>query len=143
MRVVLDTNVLISAFIARKSVPAQVVDLLRTEELFLLQSQEVFAELQRVLEYPHLRGRFHYTDEQAARFLQGIRNIAQWVDVQETLSVVVEDESDNRLIELAVAGRARYIVTGDRKHLLKIRRYRAIEIVSPAEFLALFRAARN
>jgi predicted nucleic acid-binding protein len=40
MRVVLDTNVLISAFIARKSVPAQVVHLLRTEELFLLQSQE-------------------------------------------------------------------------------------------------------
>ena len=137
MRVVLDTNVLISALITRKGTPGQLLEKMKSEEFFLVLSEQVFSELIRVLDYPHLRSRYRYTDEQKERFLHSLRSVAIWVNAPETLSVVAEDESDNRFVELAVAGQARYIVTGDQKHLLKLRHYQGIDIVSPVEFLAL------
>jgi uncharacterized protein len=143
MKVVLDTNLLISAFITPNGEPAQVVKLLQAEDIYLLLSADVFAELARVIQYPKLRTLYHYTDEQVEVFLEGIRRIASWVEATETLAVVEADESDNRFIELAVAGSARYIITGDKRHLLKVRRYQSIEIVSPTEFLALIRAERT
>lgn len=137
MRVVLDTNVLICALITKKGTPGQLLEKMKSEEFFLVLSEKVFAELVRILDYPHLRSRYRYTDEQIERFLYSLRSVAIWVNAPERLSVVVEDESDNRFIELAVAGQARYIVTGDQKHLLKLRRYQGIDLVSPLEFLAL------
>jgi uncharacterized protein len=140
MKVVLDTNILISAFITPNGEPAQVVKLLQTEDFYLILSADVFKEIERVIQYPKLRTLYQYTDEQVEAFLEGIRRIAIWVEVTERLAVVQNDESDNRFIELAVAGSARYIITGDKRHLLKIRRYQSIEIVSPTEFLALVKA---
>ncbi len=99
----------------------------------------LFAELERVIQYPKLRNLYQYTDKQVEDFLEGIRRVAIWVEGTERLAVVKNDGSDNRFVELAVAGSARFIVTGDKRHLLKIRRYRSIEIVSPTEFLALLR----
>jgi uncharacterized protein len=140
MKVVLDTNILISAFITPNGEPAQVVKLLQTEDFYLILSADVFKEIERVIQYPKLRRLYHYTDEQVEAFLEGIRRIAIWIAETERLAVVDADESDNRFIELAVAGSARYIITGDKRHLLKIRRYQSIEIVSPTEFLALIKA---
>jgi putative PIN family toxin of toxin-antitoxin system len=143
MKVVLDTNLLISAFITPNGEPAQVVKLLQTEDFYLLLSANVFTELERVIQYPKLRKLYQYSDEQVADFLEGLRRIAVWVEETEPLSVVQNDESDNRFIELAVAGNARYIITGDKRHLLKIRQYQSIEIVSPIEFLTLIRTERT
>jgi uncharacterized protein len=143
MKVVLDTNLLISAFITPNGEPAQVVKLLQTEDFYLLLSANVLTELERVIQYPKLRKLYQYTDEQIATFLEGLRRVAVWVEETEPLSVVQNDESDNRFLELAVAGNARYIITGDKRHLLKIRRYQSIEIVSPIEFLTLIRAERT
>ena len=141
MKVVLDTNVLVSAFISRKSIPAQVLSLFQEDGYTLLLSEAVLSELQRILHYPHLRQLYTYRDEQVAAFVRGIQVIALWIEPTETLSVVTEDETDNRFLELAVAGGARDVVTGDKKHLLKVRRYQAIDIVSPTEFLILTRQA--
>lgn len=55
-----------------------------------------------------------------------------------TLAVVTAKESDNRILECAVAGHADVIVTGDRKHLLKLGAYEGIPIVSPADFVRSF-----
>jgi putative PIN family toxin of toxin-antitoxin system len=142
MKVVLDTNLLISAFISKNGEPAQILSLLQAEHFYLLLSGEVFTELEHVIQYPKLRKLYAYTDAQVERFLKGLRRVALWTEASDTLAVVSDDESDNRFIELAVAGGARYIITGDKQHLLKIRRYHSIEIVSPTEFLALIKAKR-
>ncbi|MBI1299608.1 putative toxin-antitoxin system toxin component, PIN family [bacterium] len=139
MKVVLDTNLLISAFITPNGEPAQVVKLLHAEAFYLLLSEDVFTELERAIQYLKLRKLYRYTDEQIEEFLEGIRRVALWVEGTERLVVVQTDESDNRFIELAVAGNARYLMTGDKRHLLKMRRYRPIDIVSPTEFLTLVR----
>ena len=51
------------------------------------------------------------------------------------LAVITAKESDNRILECAVAGQAAFIVTGDRKHLLPLGEYSGIRIVSPADFV--------
>ena len=141
MRIVLDTNVLISAFLSGTSVPYQVFELTRTGGMTLLMSPPIFQELERVIRYPHLRAHANYRDDQVERFLRGIKRTSLWVSADQTLALIEADETDNRFIELAVAGKARYIITGDKRHLLPLRRYRGIEIVSPAEFLALYKSA--
>ncbi|MFM7171568.1 MAG: putative toxin-antitoxin system toxin component, PIN family [Caldilinea sp.] len=64
MRIVLDTNVLISALISAKGAPAQVFDRWQAGELELVAAQEVLDELQRVLTYPRVRSRLRYSNEQ-------------------------------------------------------------------------------
>ncbi len=141
IRIVLDTNVLISAFLSGNSAPYQVFELTRRGDMTLLISLPVFQELERVIRYPHLRAHANYYDDQVEQFLRGIKRTALWVSANQTLRVIGADETDNRFIELAVAGKARYIVTGDKRHLLPLRRYQGIEIVSPAEFLALYKSS--
>ncbi len=141
MRIVLDTNVLISAFLSGTGVPYQLFELTKTSDMVLVMSLAVFQELERVIRYPHLQQHANYNDDQVAQFLLGIERSSLWVSVNQTLDVIEADETDNRFIELAVAGKARYIITGDKRHLLPLRRYQGIEIVSPTEFLALYRSA--
>ena len=62
------------------------------------------------------------------------------VEVNETLDIIKYDETDNRYLECAVAGKADYIVSGD-NHLLSIGEYKGIIILSPAAFVALLDAA--
>lgn len=143
MRVVIDTNVLISGFISSGAAPAKIVELLRTEAIELLISNDVYTELNRVIRYAKLRARYAYTDEQIERFLHGIKTSAVWVESSERLTVVVQDESDNRFLELAVSGSARYVITGDTKHLLPLQHYRGIEIVSPAIFMFLYEQSQT
>ena len=50
------------------------------------------------------------------------------------LSVIAEDEADNRIVECALQGKAQYIISGDH-HILSLREYRGIKILSPTEFL--------
>lgn len=141
MKIVLDTNVLISAFLSRSGVPYQVFELTRTSDVTLVMSQAVFQELERVIRYPHLRAHANYNDDQVKQFLRGIQRGSLWVSVNETLTLIEDDETDNRFIELAVAGKAKYVITGDKRHLLPLRRYQGIEIVSPTEFLALYKSS--
>jgi len=65
---------------------------------------------------------------------QAIRGFTTLVDPQERLSIVREDEADNRILECAVAADADALVTGDR-HLLRLRRFRGTSIMSPRDFL--------
>jgi uncharacterized protein len=71
--------------------------------------------------------------ENRQEFVQLLADQAIFVEPQETLKVVEEDESDNRYVECAVAGNAQYLVSGD-PHLLKVGEYLSIQFVSPAVF---------
>lgn len=64
-----------------------------------------------------------------------MRAISHLVVPAFTLAVITAKESDNWILECAVAGGADLIVTGDRKHLLPLGNYRGIAIVTPADFL--------
>lgn len=136
MRVVLDTNVLISAVLVKSGNPLRIVEMWEAGAFSLILSQEILAEVERVFTYPKIRTRLQSRQEEIGAFVELLRSESLWVEIQEQLHVVAPDESDNRYIETAVAGNADYVVTGD-NHLLTLGRYRGVEIVTPAAFVLL------
>src|ERR1035438_9125645 len=128
MRVVLDTNVLISALLFDGSPEKVVLSTLNgIEELIL--SPYIVAETTRILE-----NKFG-VEPSSLELLQQLLSESELVYFQPFLNVI-EDEPDNRIIETAVKGKAAYIVTGD-KLLLKLKQYEGISIVSITEFLEI------
>ena len=78
----------------------------------------------------------HYTifSEQLEAFSYQLKERAEWIRVHSSLQVIREDPSDDKFLACAVDGRADRIVTGDR-HLLRLKSFRGIRIIPPAEFL--------
>lgn len=125
-RVVLDTNVVVSA--AWGGVPWRVVEAWLAGRYLLLISPAILAEYQATL------ARLHPGSEAAARVLYAVYLKAITVTPRERLAVVRQDPSDDRFLECALAGRAHALVSGDR-HLLSLRAFRGIPIVTPRAFL--------
>jgi putative PIN family toxin of toxin-antitoxin system len=128
-RVVLDSNVIVSG-LGWSGPPARIVDTALDGRLVLLTSEPLLAELRRVLAYPKL-----------AKVIDEVERLADLVaassEVVRTTSVlaVVDDESDNRVLEAAIDGAADYIVSGD-DHLLGLKFFQGIPILAPREFIA-------
>jgi putative PIN family toxin of toxin-antitoxin system len=131
MQVVLDANVIVSGIICTKGAPAQVLASWQGERFDLVTSADILAELERVLHYPKLRERYRLPDEEIGPFLRLLRRHTVHIEGEARLSI---DPTDNRHLECAVAGKAQYIVSGDR-HLLELKEYRGIQILTPREFL--------
>ena len=142
MRVVLDTNVLISAFISAKGAPAQVFDLWQAGLLEIVTSQEALDELQRVLTYPRIRGRLRFSDEQVQQYFLLLREYAVYLEDLSIPAVIAADPDDDVFLALALSSNAQYIVSGD-GHLLDVGVYQDIAIVTPAAFLTSFNAPES
>jgi putative PIN family toxin of toxin-antitoxin system len=132
LRVVLDTNVLISAILFGGK-PRQILEKAIRGEIRLCLSEPILEELKGVLQ----RSKFDYSPEMIQFIVTELMGIADFVNPSEMIDVVLEDPEDNRILECAVEAEANYIVTGD-SHLLKLRKYRSIEVVSPVTFLEKF-----
>jgi putative PIN family toxin of toxin-antitoxin system len=138
MRVVLDANVLVSALISARGAPAQIVHLWEQQAFELVLSPPILDELERVLHYPRIQGKYGLSDEHVGRFLELIRSTATLVEASTALAVIQEDPTDDRYLECAVEARASYLVTGDH-HLLDLKAYRGIAILQPGAFLVALR----
>jgi uncharacterized protein len=140
MRVVADTNVIVSAFLSAIGAPARLLDLWRQGVFELLASEPILAEYRRALAYPKIQARHRLTDEYLDRLISEWRQFIILVEPHEVIGAISDDPSDNRFLECAVAGGADYVVSGDR-HLLQLQRFRGIEILSPAAFVSVLRPA--
>jgi putative PIN family toxin of toxin-antitoxin system len=136
MRVVLDTNVIVSALLSPHGVPSQIFHYWELLYFDLLVSEKSLDELMRVMEYPKIRKRLRSTDEEQAQFVDFLREKALWVTHHEVIQAVQSDMSDNIYLEIALAGQARFLISGD-QHLLRLKEFRGIHIIAPTEFLAL------
>ncbi len=134
MRLVIDTNILVSALLAGTSLPAHLIVLWREGRFDLLTSAEQLDELMRVTRYPKIRERL--APSLAGRLINELREIAVVVDKLPTVTVC-PDPDDNYLLAMAAAGAADFLVTGDRRHLLGIKRYAGARIITARDFLAL------
>lgn len=144
MRVVLDTNVIVSAVLSPTGTPAKILAAWRREAFELLVSGPILDEYQRTLGYDRLRTRHHLTEDEIAEVVAEFRKLAIFVFV--TNGVVpgadVADLDDAMFLECAIAGGAAYIVSGD-AHLLDLREYRGITILPPTLFLILLQTERG
>ena len=134
MRVVLDTNVIVSRFLSTKGAPARILDRWEARAFKLVLSEPILAEYHRILGYKSLRIRHHLSAERIETAIAKIRRSGTIVDPTERVRAVRDDPKDDIFLECAVAGEADYIVSGD-AHLLSLREYDGIQILSPAMFL--------
>lgn len=128
MRIVLDTNVLVSAFLTKQGVPNLIVSAWEGGVYRLVTSKQQLAELERVLRYDKLRHRI--LPQEAADLVTRMRMSGY---LAENLPEVdfSPDPDDNILLATAIAGKADLLVTGDQKHLLPLGVVEGISIVSP------------
>ena len=136
MKVVLDANVYVSSMVNMQGNPKSIISAWQQGTFDVLISSPILEEIGRVLRYPRIVKRHKQDETVIQRFLKLLENQATVVEPTEMLGVVIEDESDNRYVECAIAGKAQYIISGD-NHLLNIGEYRGIVILSPAAFVAL------
>lgn len=137
MRVVLDTNTLVSGIISPGGPPRRLLDGARTQAFELYSSAILLAELLDVLS----RDKFDRRLEVAGRTPQGIvadlRRLASLVASADVPRVILADPDDDHVLACAIAARAELIISGDR-HLLDLSgNYPDIRIVSPAEAVSL------
>jgi putative PIN family toxin of toxin-antitoxin system len=132
LRVVLDTNVLVSALLNAKSPPGQVLELWRRGRFELLSCEEQIEEFRRVTRYGKIRQRL--PQALAGRLVNELRSLAAMVRslTQVDLSA---DPWDNFLLGLAQSGHADFLVTGDKAGLLDLHRHGSTMIISVRHFL--------
>jgi putative PIN family toxin of toxin-antitoxin system len=127
LRIVFDTNVLISAIIF-KGKPREIYDFALNEKYETITSSTLIAEFTGIL-----TKKFLLSLTEIKIIEQEIREVFEVVHPKETINVV-RDVDDNRVLEAAVEGKCQYIITGD-KDLLILKKFQDIEIVTPEQFL--------
>jgi len=105
LRVVLDTNVLISAILFGGK-PRQILERAVRGDIRLCLSEPILEELKGVLQ----RSKFDYSPEMIQFILTELTGIADFVNPSETLNIVLEDPEDNRILECAIEAKANYIM---------------------------------
>lgn len=134
-RVVLDTNVILSALLCGGN-PAEYFALSLAGTIELFASHFIIDELVRIL-----RNKFRWKPQQIRDVRKWYCSIATILDPRITLEVVKRNPADNHILECAVAAAADFLVTGDKRDLLPLKTVRGVRIVSPIEGLALLAGA--
>ncbi len=137
-RAVLDSTILVSAFLAPKGLSAELLNQAVRRAFDLRLSEAIIQETRLVLlTRRHLRKRFRYSEQEVEEFcvlLQGFARI-----VTDVPSVQVSrDSSDDMVLACAVKAQAQYLVTRD-KDLLSLESYQDTQVISPENFAALLR----
>ncbi len=130
MRVVLDTNVVVSAMLLPGSVPRRALDR-GLDQGSILISIPVLLEISELL----TREKFdrYLTESERLRFLVALLKETELVEITEQIDVC-RDPKDNKFLELAICGKADFIITGD-DDLLDLDPFRELRIISPRDFL--------
>jgi len=137
MRLTLDTNVLVSAFVSRDGNPARIVDLvLAFPEIKLVLSESILQEFRDVMLRKEVRERFEYSSRGIDAFVQDLRHVSTIIMVKSRFMVVKEDPKDNVVMNTAVDGKVDFVVSGD-SHLQKLTKFRNVRIVSPKQMLRI------
>ena len=143
-KAVLDSSVLISAFIKPHG---RVMELLRQPlrgRYRMCLSEEILSETAEVLlSKESIRHDFIYQDEDVRAYIGWLLSVAELVDDIPELLVVKNDLKDNMVVATAVAAKADYLVTGDDRHLLSMKEYRGILFIAPRHFLDLLQSEQG
>lgn len=137
MRLVLDTNILISALLSPEGAPAQLLDAWERKTFTLVACDELVAELREVAGRPFFRARLRASV--AELLAAGIRDFSLFCRTLPS-GAVAPDPKDSYLLALAEASQAEFLVTGD-KELLSLKQHKSTRIITPAAMVDLLRKA--
>jgi len=132
IRVCLDTNILVSALLFGGK-PEEILDLAARKQINIISSPIILAELQQVL-----INKFMWTDNDAKQSLKSLMEILTLVVPQQKINKI-KYGPDNRILECAVEGKADFIISGDKKHLLPLSEFKEIKIITASQLLKIVR----
>ena len=131
-RIVLDTNVLISAILFGDK-PRSVLDLVISGSVDCTLSTVILDELKDVLQRP----KFGFSAEVCFHIIEELHGACDIISPSVSVDVIRSDPDDNRILECAKESQADFIVSGDH-HLLDLGKFERIRIVTPADYLKEF-----
>ena len=134
MRVVLDTNILVSALISPAGPSDRLYQEWRNRRFDLVTCEEQLEEFRRVTRYPRLRP--HIDSANAGTMLNEIRLLAVMASNLPKLKIS-RDPGDNFVLAMAGAGRADYLVTKDKRDILALKRHEQTRIVTVNQMLSV------
>jgi len=135
LRIVVDTNLFVSSLLSRHGAPAQVIAAWRNRQYLLVVSELIITEIRRVISSPIIREKYAILDQDIEDLLILINQEALIVPgLADAMGAIPDDPQDEIFLACAVDGQADMIVSGDR-HLLNLREYRAIPILTARQFL--------
>ena len=138
LRIVVDTNLFVSSLLSRHGAPAQVIDAWRNRQYLLVVSEPIITEIRRVISSSSIREKYTILDQDIEDLLILINQEALFVPgLADAMGAIPDDPQDEIFLACAVDGQADMIVSGDR-HLLNLREYRAIPILTARQFLDQF-----
>jgi len=130
LKVVFDTNVIVSAALYEKSLPALLLSLGLEDKVRFFVSPALLNEYEAVLKRP----RFKLDHREITELMGEINRKASIVTPAKRLNILKTDEPDNRILECAIKARADFIITGNKRHF-PFDEFKGIKIVTPREFI--------
>jgi putative PIN family toxin of toxin-antitoxin system len=131
IRLVLDTNTLISAVGWRHSKQRRILGACLFKKYLLIESADLLNEFVKVISRP----KFSFVSgEERNDLVTRLMSHCEIVESKKELNIIKQDPADNRVLECSLEGKADYIITGDR-HLLNLRQFGKTEILTASEFL--------
>ena len=134
MRVIVDTNILLSALIIPNGLPAQLIDAWRGARFDLITSRDQLLELGEVARRPELRK--YIVPPRVGRFINDLRELAEVLSRLPRVDSS-RDPRDNFLLAMAEASGADYLVTGDKRDVLVLEMHNRTRIVTTRQLLAV------
>jgi putative PIN family toxin of toxin-antitoxin system len=134
MRIVLDTNVVVSGLLSAFGPPAQIIDLVSSGDIALVVDDRILAEYEDVLARPQ----FKFGAREIGDFLK-LMDRAEHV-VGAPLPFALPDRDDEPFLEVAIAGAVDALVTGNGRHFSVSARKLAVPILSPRRFIGGWRS---
>ena len=135
-KVVMDTNIFVSGLLDSNSYSHCLIELFLEGKFTLLVTRPILSELREILTRRPLA---RLANRKVGDFLSVLEKRAKRVFPQERLRVVKDDPEDDKFLECALAGRADFIVSGDR-HLLDLKKFKGIEILNSRKALERLKA---
>jgi len=131
MRVVFDTNVLLSSTLWDGSVAQKLLFKFINADCAIFSSPPIIAEYQKVLKRD-----FDYSDDDIVKIMEKVLSFLKIIKPAKKVDIVKDDPEDNKIIECALASKSSYIITYDH-HLLKFGKIMGIEIMTPEQTLKI------
>ena len=129
LRIVLDTNILISAIVFGGK-PREILEKIITNKIRLAILKDILDETDGVLSGK----KFKYPPQVVYEIRNAIEELGEIIVPEKRINRIKKDPDDNRILECALTANADFIISGD-NHLLEIKDFQNIPIISPAEFL--------
>jgi hypothetical protein len=139
--IVIDTNVLIAAFL-RGGKPLAVLRSVQEGKALLLITVEIEDEITQVIQRPKFKKYFEHREVDPQLLIADYVGLARQVVPERIDHHSVRDERDLKFLECAIAGKANYIVTGD-EDLLTLVEFQGVRIVTPAQYLEIATASEG